>query len=198
MQDAASACNAQYISYSQASKSYLPDVWVTNTVTNTVIYNKTVFSTLNYDCTQKCDTICYAGNVSRTISLSSISSENTITYSQREEYPEPTPSCSIGFSDCLSLLTSYSEASTTWYSAKRTGITTLPSPIRPSCSACASTSCTFQHAAMSLYYWPVTTSYSKDMCAWDPVDGRASTYIPDMNRSKYALPKQELALWSTS
>jgi hypothetical protein len=36
---------------------------------------------------------------------------------------------------------------------------------------------------MSLYYWPVTTSISRDLCAWDPIGGIASTYVPDMNRT---------------
>jgi hypothetical protein len=148
-----------------------------------VEYNKTLLAKTTFDCATKCDTICYATNVSSTISLSSFSSEETVTYTDKDEYTKPTPSCSIGFNDCLSLLTSYSSASTQWYADRDSSTITSASPIRPSCSACVVTSCAFQHAGMSLYYWPITTSYSRDMCAWDPINGQASTYVPDMNRT---------------
>ncbi|KAF2478277.1 uncharacterized protein BDR25DRAFT_309060 [Lindgomyces ingoldianus] len=59
----------------------------------------------------------------------------------------------------------------------------MTEPVRPSCSACVSTSCTFQHGGMSLYFWPVTTSVSRDYCAWDPIGGIATSYIPDINHT---------------
>jgi hypothetical protein len=57
-------------------------------------------------------------------------------------------------------------------------------PVRPYCSACVSTTCSFNGMfGMNLYYWPVTTSTSRDYCASEPARGWASTHIPDVNNT---------------
>ncbi|KAH7392472.1 hypothetical protein DE146DRAFT_758190 [Phaeosphaeria sp. MPI-PUGE-AT-0046c] len=129
-----------------------------------------------------CGTICYAGPTTVTSQTTTIYEEYPVTWTSGLKYPSPSPNCSIGFSGCLSLLTSYTSAfSEYWYGswASIRSLTTMP--VRPSCSACVSTGCTFAHAGMSLYYWPVTANVSRDYCAWDPVGGRATTNLPNPN-----------------
>ncbi|OAK95716.1 hypothetical protein IQ06DRAFT_352000 [Phaeosphaeriaceae sp. SRC1lsM3a] len=59
-----------------------------------------------------------------------------------------------------------------------------PEPVRPYCSACVSTECYFNGAfGMSLYYFPATTSVSRDYCASEPAGGWASGYVPNYNHT---------------
>ncbi|KAF2737483.1 hypothetical protein EJ04DRAFT_510342 [Polyplosphaeria fusca] len=175
--DAASLCNSAWLAYTQTSRSYIPTSYSTTISTRIDDYNSTIYSYPPYNCTQACGTICYA-NIGPTSTLSPVHYETTYTFTRGNSYPGPQPSCAIGFNDCTSLSSVYSTQWSKWLSERST-ITTA-SPERPACSACKSTSCAFQHAAMSLYFWPVTGNVSRDMCAWEPTEGPAS-YTPPLN-----------------
>ncbi|KAH7357591.1 hypothetical protein BKA66DRAFT_574230 [Pyrenochaeta sp. MPI-SDFR-AT-0127] len=57
-------------------------------------------------------------------------------------------------------------------------------PPPPACSACVSTACTFVGMfGVSLYYWPATTSVTRDYCASEPIGGPNTAYLPDINHT---------------
>jgi len=188
--DFASACNQASLSYTSASWDYDATTYSVKTTVETVDYTTTLYSKRIYDCSRPCGTglgaICYAGPVTTNISVSHVSSTSTATYTIWEPYPSPKPNCTIRSSDCLSLISSYSSYYDRYWDDP--GRSTLTRPTYPACSAtaaCTRTACTFQHGGMSLYFWPVTTNVSRDMCAWEPKTSPAtatftanSTYIP--------------------
>ncbi|KAF2690678.1 hypothetical protein K458DRAFT_482892 [Lentithecium fluviatile CBS 122367] len=174
-------CNSERLAWSLASSSYSSANPIPTVGTNTRNYTSTLWASTKYNCTRMCDTICYAGPTTVSSSTTAIYEEYPVTWTSWSEYPTPKPNCSIGFSDCLELKTSYSTAWTSYWSmpAASRSLTTMPK--NPDCSACVSTGCTFAHAGMSLYFWPVTTSVTRDYCAWDPVGGIATTNLPNPN-----------------
>lgn len=188
--NAGESCNAAKISWSQASEDYSSSHPIVTVATNTANYTSTLYSTNIYNCTRTCGTICYAGPTTLNISTTTVYSTYPVTYTTGAIYPSPSPNCTIGTSDCLSLQTSFSSASSSWYNLSDAQQSATPSPIQPSCSACISTGCTFAHAGMSLYYWPVTATVSRDYCADDPVGGPATTGLPDPNSSKSRAKKK--------
>lgn len=148
-------------------------------------YEVTLSSTEIYDCTQTCGTICYAGPITTIISTSRFYSVATETYGANPTYTIPRPNCTIAFDECLSIQTSWSSAITSYSSMPLEYQVSVIEPPPPACSACISTACTFNGMfGMSLYYWPVTTSVSRDYCASEPTNGPNTAYAPDVNHSK--------------
>lgn len=183
-------CNAQQISWSQASVAYSSSHPYVTSVTNSYHLTTTLYSHNNWNCTRMCDTICYAGPTTVNMSTSTYDQVNVVTYTTGSTYPSPSPNCSIGTSDCFSLKTSYSSASKSWWSLTDSLRSMTPSPISPKCSACIATGCTFAHAGMKLYYWPVTANVSVDWCAWTPLGGQATTGLPNPNTSEAIIRQQ--------
>ncbi|ORY11324.1 hypothetical protein BCR34DRAFT_601429 [Clohesyomyces aquaticus] len=185
-----SSCNAQLISYSLASREYFTSHAYLTSKISTQYYTSTVYSHRSYNCSKPCGTtlgaISYCGSVTMNISTTNTYSEYMATYWTNTVYPTPSPNCTIGDSDCLSLRKSYDSYFDSFWAVPESNRVTMTSPVRPSCSAslpCTSTSCAFQYAGINLYYWPVTTSVSRDLCAWDPIGGVATTYVPDINNT---------------
>jgi hypothetical protein len=147
-------------------------------------FTSTIWASTKYNCTRMCDTICYAGPTTFSESTTAIYETYPVTWTSASNYPLPKPNCSIAFDDCLGLITSYDSAFTSFWDLPDSSQELTTMPKRPDCSACVSTGCTFAHAGMSLYFWPVTTSVTRDYCAWGPVEGFATTNLPNPNTSK--------------
>lgn len=176
-------CNSRLLAWSEAKDSYTSNnrVWVTDIATTN--YTRTAWQSLEYNCTQMCGTICYAGPTTLHSSMESVYSTSTRTWQSWRNYPVPAPNCTIGFDDCLGLWTSHNLEWTSFWNLPSASRETTTMPEAPQCSACVSTACTFGYIGMSLYYWPPTTSASRDYCAWEPVGGRATTNLPNPNSS---------------
>ncbi|KAH8730264.1 hypothetical protein GQ44DRAFT_723701 [Phaeosphaeriaceae sp. PMI808] len=183
------ACQASYEAH-EYSILYPEDIETTGSMKTSIhswswAWDLTTFSTEHYQCIQTCGSICYAGSISTEISTSLYVDIGTRTYTAYEDPPSgPLPNCTIPFNECLILQTSYSSAITSYYSMDDTYQALNTEPVRPYCSACSSTSCYFNGMfGMSLYYWPATTSVSRDFCASEPVGGPVSSHILDINHT---------------
>jgi hypothetical protein len=137
-----------------------------------------------YECTKTCGSICYANDVTTVWSISTLTESYTRTYIENEPPPITLPNCTIPFDECLELQTSYASAMTSFDSMGLEYAGYHQEPVSPYCSACISTGCFFNGAfAMSLYYWPATSSVSRDYCTSAPAGGWASNYAPDLNHT---------------
>lgn len=181
--NAAERCNNEQLSWSSASSQYSRDHPVLETLTTTGTSVTTLVNENHYNCTRTCGTICYAGPTSLELITSATTSTEVITRTRGEDYPVPSPNCTIPTSDCLSLSTKYDSEWDSWGDLPTDQQTITPSPTPPACSACVSTSCKFAHGGMSLYFWPVTTNVSRDYCAEEPA-GTTATNLPDPDSSK--------------
>ncbi|KAF2833651.1 hypothetical protein CC86DRAFT_12730 [Ophiobolus disseminans] len=182
------ACQAQYDAYDSylwwGGYTWTPSVTITSITTVSQVWEFMTLSTELYECTSTCGNICYANNVTTIISHSKFTQSETRTYYKNEPFPITTPNCTIPFKECLGLQTSYASAMTSFNSMGDEYAAYNQEPVRPYCSACVSTSCYFNGMfAMSLYYWPPTSTTSRDYCTSEPVGGRASKYAPDVNHT---------------
>lgn len=178
-------CNSRLLAWTEASRSYSSANPVIKTDIKTDNYTRTLWQSLQYNCTYMCGTICYAGPSTLVSSTEAVYSTYTQVWQSWSNYNVPKPNCTIGFDDCLELKTSYNSAFSSFWSIPAASRTTTTMPQAPQCSACVSTACTFGYIGMSLYYWPPTTSASRDLCAWDPVGGVATTNLPNPNSCEY-------------
>lgn len=179
------ACQAAFDSWTTDWWWWIPTTQLEWVGTETYDYRSTLSSTEIFDCTQTCGSICYAGPITTVISTTHISRVETRTYGANPTYEVPRPNCTIGFDDCLSIQSSWSSAITSYSSMPLEYQVYNMEPPPPACSACMSTACTFLGMfGMSLYYWPVTTSVTRDYCASEPVRGPNTAYVPDVNHSK--------------
>jgi hypothetical protein len=148
---------------------------------STLYWNSTqYYTTSTWSCTSTCDetapfgsNICYADSKTILTTSSDIDAGViTTTRSRGNEYPSPSPTCSVALQDCTSLWSSYSLASKAWTSARSVtpppaGITA--SPVKPYCHTCAAARCTIVRADADLYFWPVAANATtRDMCASMP------------------------------
>ncbi|KAF2635922.1 hypothetical protein P280DRAFT_167368 [Massarina eburnea CBS 473.64] len=172
--NAGAVCNNQQISWSLASHSYASAHTTVKSELVTSNRTSTIFASTLFSCTRNCSTICYAGPTTVTKSTTVLFTTSTRTWTSSFNYPSPSPNCTIPFNDCLSLKSTYTTSFSSWLSLPADQRSITSSPRNPSCSACVRTSCTFAHAGMSLYFWPVTTSVSRDYCAWTPIGGPAT------------------------
>lgn len=177
-------CQAEYDAYESGWWDWYPTTQITFTTASSILLEITTYSTELYECTQTCGTICYANNVTTVVSTSISTMVLDGTYVDNPPFPTPLPNCTIPFDECLDLQTSYSSAVTS-YSSMDLGCQAYQmEPVRPYCSACVSTTCSFNGMfGMNLYYWPATTSVSRDYCASEPAGGWASTHVPDVNNT---------------
>ncbi|EMC98562.1 hypothetical protein BAUCODRAFT_430818 [Baudoinia panamericana UAMH 10762] len=123
----------------------------------------------------------------------------------------PPPSCSVQQSDCASAISQYSSAEAVWYalhaswSSAGAHLADEPSPNTVSVPVCRTTTpsstgpqpvsastpagscgpCTIVGGAVQLLYFPVTTSYTRDMCATAPYH---STFCPFGSVSSESIP----------
>ncbi|KAH7094359.1 hypothetical protein FB567DRAFT_1806 [Paraphoma chrysanthemicola] len=177
-------CQAEFDAYETAWWWWEPTTQIEHTQMYTWNYELTTYSTELYECTMTCGSLCYAGPVTTVKSTTVWKGERLETVVDNPPFPIPAPTCTIPFDECLSLQTSYSSAITSFSSMDLEYQAYNMEPVRPYCSACISTGCHFNGMfAMSLFYWPPTTSVSRDYCATAPVGGWASNYVPDYNHT---------------
>ncbi|KAL6707992.1 hypothetical protein ACN47E_003666 [Coniothyrium glycines] len=176
------ACQAEFESWTDGFWGWRPETTSITTFTN--VYDLTLTSSEIFECTSTCNDICYAGPVTTSYSTRHISTVYTRTYGQKIPWTEPRPTCTIGFDDCISLQSSYSSATSSISALSPEELAYVQDPIAPACSACVTTACTFLGMfGMSLYYWPVTTSITRDYCATAPANGPATAHVPDKNNT---------------
>lgn len=189
-------CDDLQSSYWNASYYYEPTSWETSVTTTH--YNYTIYRTTStWSCTSTCketapfgSNICYAG--SKTI-LTTSSEVNigvvTSTYSKGNEYPEPSPTCSVALSDCTSLWSSYSSADKAWSNARSVTpppATTTASPVKPHCATCKASRCSLGRGEVELYFWPVpANATTRDMCASMPTTTHTSVPTDFPNNSTW-------------
>lgn len=187
-------CDDLQASYWSASWYYEPTA--VTTIVTTEPYNYTeYYSTSTWSCVSTCaETAPYGGKICYADSLTVLTTSSsahvgviTTTIRESEDYPGPSPTCSVAVADCASLWTSYSSASKEWSSASKitpppAGIT---SPVKPFCDTCVARPCTMQRAKVDLYFWPVAANAtSRDMCAINPVQ-TATPSVPDFPNSTW-------------
>ncbi|KAF2178219.1 hypothetical protein K469DRAFT_333910 [Zopfia rhizophila CBS 207.26] len=163
--DYASACNQEILSWGDSA--YV-------TLTSTIITSDYVPK-----CAMTCGTICYpAANETE------IYGPEYTTTSLDYSYTLPQPSCTIRAKNCESLWSIYSSSLSSWSSGPLTTsgpytIHVSPEPRFPACQTpCASSLCTYAAFHAELYFWPVTTSVSRDMCAKYPSGTPINIYQP--------------------
>ena len=178
-------CDDLQSSYWNASYYYEPTSFTTTVETS--FYNYTDLGTTStWSCTSTCDQtvpfggkICYADT--KTILTTSLEVHTgfiTTTYSTGEDYPGPSPTCSVALSDCTSLWSSFSSADEAWSSGNAMtppppGITA--SPTEPFCNTCKANACTIDRAQADFYFWPVPlNATTRDLCATMPTGTWAS------------------------
>lgn len=178
-------CDDLQSSYWNASYSYKPTSW--STTTTTIYYNYTTYyTTSTWSCTSTCaesapygSNICYADSKTILTTGSSVADGVvTSTLSTGNEYPGPSPTCSVALSDCTNLWSSFSSADKEW--SRIQSVTPPPaqitaSPTKPFCNTCKANRCTIDRAQADLYFWPVpANATTRNMCASMPTSTWAS------------------------
>lgn len=177
MGNSADACYTDWVSWELSSSDYRSrnQYYITETYPpgNTTEFYDYQSS---HECTMTCGSICYAGPVTYYSSTSIYPKPTTSVYlKDSSPYPSSPPNCTIGPSDCDRLLTSVAWYLNSYYLCSRPATVTAPTLVPPQCeTTCTSTTCTIWGVQVSMLYWPVTTSVSRDYCAWDPV----GDYVP--------------------
>lgn len=177
------ACQQSFEDQQNSYFDFVPTSLTESLNTWILEYDNTTFSSEMYSCTKTCGTICYAGPVTTIISTTHVYSERIYTYQTYSRPFNPMPNCTIPYDECIELQSSYTSASDYYWTSMPLDEVGTGMPIQPYCSACKSTSCTFNQPYMELYYWPTSTTIARDYCATAPAQGWVSDYVPDMNHT---------------
>jgi hypothetical protein len=172
--------------WTSASSSWFDNDEHWTTFTTTTEYDK--FTTLkDYNCTSSGGTLPGAISYCGPATVTTITEHRSTAFKTRTKIATqpviPKPKCTVANSDCSALQTSYTSALDEYLIAT----TSMASPVRPACSYCIATACTFSYGAMDFYFYPVTTNVSRDMCTNVPEGGYENSVTvtgdPDTSKS---------------